>query len=375
VKLRPSLQEKLVATFSRKCLLCRYERGGKLAGVLYFHRISDFKMTGLSRRNFNMFRKLCGDSTLKNVVIVTNMWGEVDPQTGDEREAELKGENIFFKPVLEQDAKMARHENTVPSAESIIRLILDNHPLPLRIQEELVDQHMDISETGAGEELNREINAKIRRIQEDVHSIKEEMEQARKDKDEQARRELEIEIKMLQREIERFQNDTRRLESDYKKEKERLEVRLEQMESEARQEADRMRAQYQQQTEEKERLEARFEQTESEARQEADRMRAQHQRQAEEKEALEAHLEQMGSEVRQEADHIRAQHQRQMDEARSALQSHVESSEKEKAQMREELSKRILAEQIGIFKPVGADIDRLLFRPFLDQVRGGILKR
>ena len=266
-----------------------------------------------------MFRKLCGGNTLKNVVIVTNMWGEVDPQIGDEREAELKGEDIFFKPVLDQDAKMARHENTIPSAESIIRLILDNHPLPLRIQEELVDEHMDISETGAGEELNQEINAKIRRIQQEMHSLKEEIEQARKEKDEQTRRELEIEIKVMQREIERFQNDTRRLQSDYKDEKGRLEARLEQMESEARQAAVRMRAQYQQQTEEREMLEARLEQMELEARQEADRIRAQCQR-----------------------DKI------------------------------EELSKEILVERVGIFKPAGATVDSFLFGPLLEQIRKGI---
>ena len=197
-----------------------------------------------------MFRKLCGDNALQNVVIVTNMWGEVDPQVGADREAELKNEDIFFKPVLEKGAQMARHENTVPSAESIIRHILNNHPLPLRIQEELVDQHMDISDTGAGEELNREINAQIRRHKEEMRLLKEGMEQAMKDKDEETRRELELETQRMQRDIDRFQHDSQRLESDYKKEKERLEERMGQMESQARQEADRIEAQYRRQIEE-----------------------------------------------------------------------------------------------------------------------------
>lgn len=237
---------KMIAAF----LETSYERGSKLAGVLYFHRISDFRMTGISRKNFSMFRKLCGDNALQNVVIVTNMWGEVDPSVGDAREAELIGEDIFFKPVLDKGAQMARHQNTVPSAETIIRLILGNHPVPLRIQEELVDEQMDISETGAGEELNREINAQIRKHREEVRLLRDEMEQAIKDKDEETRRELEIETKRMQKEIERFQNDSGRLESDYKREKERLEARMEQMESEARKEADRVAAQYQRQVEE-----------------------------------------------------------------------------------------------------------------------------
>ena len=192
-----------------------------------------------------MFRKLCGDNTLQNVVIVTNMWGEVDPKIGNGREAELMREDIFFKPVLEKGAQMARHDNTVRSAEFIIRRILNNHPLPLRIQEELIDQYVDISDTGAGEELNREINAQIRRHNKEMRSLKEEMEQVMKDKDEETRRELEIETQRMRREIERFRHDSERLESDYRKEKEGLEERMEQMESQVREEADRIAAQCQ----------------------------------------------------------------------------------------------------------------------------------
>jgi len=197
-----------------------------------------------------MFRKLCGDSTLQNVVIVTNMWGEVDPQVGTARETELVREDIFFKPVLDKGAQIARHENTATSAQDIIRLVLNNHPLPLRIQEELVDEHKDISETNAGEELNREITAQIRKHQEEMRVLKEEMRQAMKDKDEETRRELEIETRKMQKEIARFENDAKRLASDYRNEKGQLETRLTQMEAEARQEADRVAAQYQRQVDE-----------------------------------------------------------------------------------------------------------------------------
>ena len=197
-----------------------------------------------------MFRKLCGDNTLQNVVIVTNMWGEVDPQVGEAREAELVREDIFFKPVLEKGAQMARHKNTTPSAENIIRLVLDNHPLPLRIQTELVTEHKDISETSAGEELNRELNAQIRKHRQEMRVLKQEMEQAMRDKDEETRRELEVETRKMQKEIARFENDSKRLASDYKREKDKLEARLGEVEMEAKREADRISAQYQRQIEE-----------------------------------------------------------------------------------------------------------------------------
>ena len=186
-----------------------------------------------------MFKKLCGDNALKNVVIVTNMWGEVNARVGNEREAELIGDDTLLRPVLQKGARMARHDNTVASAERAVRLILERHPLPLRIQEELVKEHKDISETGAGEELNRELNAQIRRHKEDIRILKEDMEQAMRDKDEETRRELELEMKGMQKEIDRFLRDSERLASDYKKEKEMLEARMEQ--------AERIATQYQRQ--------------------------------------------------------------------------------------------------------------------------------
>ena len=219
--------------------MCRYEQGITLAGVLYFHRISDPKMGGTSTRNFKMFRKLCGDTTLRNVIIVTNRWGEVDSQVGEAREAELIRENDFFKPVLDKGAQMARHLNTVPSAERIIRLILKNDPLPLQIQTELVKEGRNISTTSAGEELTRELNARIKKYEEEVRTLREEMERAIKDKEEEIREELEVEIQKMRKEIARFENDATGLTSNYNSEKERLEARLAKVEGDMKQEAEK----------------------------------------------------------------------------------------------------------------------------------------
>ncbi len=139
------------------------------------HRISDFRMGGISTRNFKMFRQLCGDSTLKNVVIVTNMWSEVSKEVGEARETELASQDLFFKPVLSKGALMLRNENNKESAQNILRHIVENHPLSLQIQRELVDQKKDISQTAAGEELNRELMQQIKRHREEMRKIQEEM--------------------------------------------------------------------------------------------------------------------------------------------------------------------------------------------------------
>ena len=226
--------------------VCRYEVGEKLAGVLYFHRISDIRMSGTPRRNFNMFRELCGENALKNVIIVTNMWGGVDPEIGAEREAELMTKAIFFKSVLDKGGQTARHDNTVSSAQDILRRIVRNHPIPLRIQEELVDERKGISDTGAGKELDRELNEQIRKHEEEMRELEEDVKQAIENKDDEMREALEAETKRRREETERLENDVRRMTSDFKNQKEVLEARLSEVQ-EARLEAARTAALLQEQ--------------------------------------------------------------------------------------------------------------------------------
>ena len=184
----------------------RYKRGRKLTGILYFHPISDFRMDWISTINFKMFQELCGESTLQNAVIVTNMWGGVDLQVGEAREAELMREDVFFKPILDKGARIARNENTVTSAQNIIRLVLGNRPRPLRIQRELIDERKGVSATSASKELHREINAQKKTHREEVRNtraLKEEIHVLKAEK-----RAMRDEIEEIRRELQRVQQET-----------------------------------------------------------------------------------------------------------------------------------------------------------------------
>ena len=183
-------------------------------------------MTGAQTRNFRTLRSLCGDDALKNVVIVTNMWSRVELEVGEEREAELMSEDIFFKPALDNGARMARHENTVPSAQGIIRLLVDNHPLPLQIQRELVEENKDVVETRAGQELNRELNDEIRKHQEEIRVLAEEMEQATREMDEETKNELEIETRRMHEQMRRFKAEAQKLASDYRRDRGEFQAQL-----------------------------------------------------------------------------------------------------------------------------------------------------
>ncbi|KAF8601789.1 hypothetical protein BDV93DRAFT_558184 [Ceratobasidium sp. AG-I] len=95
-------------------LTTSYTSGHKLTRLIYLHRITDIRVGGISRRTFNVFRKLCGKDSLSNVLIVTNMRSDPPTPTELEREAELRDHRDFFQPALQRGATLVRrsHETT-----------------------------------------------------------------------------------------------------------------------------------------------------------------------------------------------------------------------------------------------------------------------
>lgn len=71
-------------------------------------------------------------------MVVTNMWGNVDPETGASREEQLAAESV--KPAPDKDVQLLRHYNTTESAHDIIRAVLRNRQTVPEVQQELVDE-------------------------------------------------------------------------------------------------------------------------------------------------------------------------------------------------------------------------------------------
>ena len=218
--------------------MLRYASGSKLAGIIYIHRISDDRFTGISVRNFKMFRNLCGESTLKNVVLVTNMWGRVEKNIGEAREKELA--DVYFKLALEKGAQLARHHDTTLSAYEIIRRIMKNDPAPLLIQRELVDERKDIKRTAAGGAVNEELNEVIKRHEAEMNALREEMRVALKEKDEWMKRVLEEETFKIQTQMVKMMEDSEAMATKYDEERRKAENRIKQMQEQARKERQRI---------------------------------------------------------------------------------------------------------------------------------------
>ena len=192
-----------------------------------------------------MFRELCGDATLKNVIVVTNMWARDPHDVNEARENELSSK--FFKPILDKGARMIRHHNTAQSAHDIIRRIMDNQPDTLQIQRELVDQRKGIAETSAGKAVNRELIEQAKRHRVELEKVEKGMRRALEEKNEEMRQELEEEARKLQEQVKKIEKESREMAANYAAEKRRTEARMREMEQEAKEERERAEAQYKQQ--------------------------------------------------------------------------------------------------------------------------------
>ena len=190
---------------SRLTKILSYSAGMKLAGIIYIHRISDVRFGGQATKNFQMLKELCGENALKNVVFVTNMWGLVAHKRGAAREKQLK--DGYFKAAIDKGAQLCRHNGTRESAREILRKILENQPIVLKIQRELIDERKKIGQTGAGVELSREVLDVIERYQRDIKELEESKQRAIKQKDEQLRRELAEERMRVQQETEKLKRE------------------------------------------------------------------------------------------------------------------------------------------------------------------------
>jgi len=175
-----------------------------------------------------MFRKLCGDSTLKNVILATTMWELAPPDKSQSHENELSSK--FFKPALDKGAQMVRHYNTPQSAHDVVRKIVKNSRVVLQIQHEMVKQGKPIGRTGAGEAVNKESLEQSKRHEAELVKIREEMAQALKEKDEEGRRELEEAKAALQEQMKRLEQDREEMAAKYAAERARMEAWMRVME-------------------------------------------------------------------------------------------------------------------------------------------------
>jgi hypothetical protein len=115
-----------------------YRSGVRLNGLIYMHSIALPKMQGSAFQNLRMFRKLCGSDALKNVILATTFWDQVEPLTGQERERVLIEDPRFWGRMVQFGSRVLRTGSSRESALHILRQTAGNQKITLQVQQETV---------------------------------------------------------------------------------------------------------------------------------------------------------------------------------------------------------------------------------------------
>ncbi|KAF8451221.1 P-loop containing nucleoside triphosphate hydrolase protein [Kalaharituber pfeilii] len=153
-------------------LKLQHREGQKLSGLIYLHRITDERMGGQGYRNLQMLKALCGEESLKNVVLVTNRWEQLaDKKVGEKRlNEDLLGERGFWRSLIHHQATHLPYDGTPEKATAIIDRIIDYSPTVLKIQDELA-KGTALYETEAGEKVVSQIEKDLERRAKQVESL------------------------------------------------------------------------------------------------------------------------------------------------------------------------------------------------------------
>jgi hypothetical protein len=191
----------------------RYNEKALLHGIIYLQRITDVRMGGVSTRTLRMFRRLCGNDSLRNMTVVTNMWSKQITVAEQNRERQLREDERFFKLFLDDHATMVRHDNTIESAHNIIRQICTNRPSALDIQRETVDERKTLPSTGAGIALRSALLEPAQGLQVLVDGLQERVRSARDGGDQAHAEELWTELWEMVPGLARLYNELKSLEA------------------------------------------------------------------------------------------------------------------------------------------------------------------
>jgi GTP-binding protein EngB required for normal cell division len=158
-------------------------RNLKIISVIYFHRVTDKKITGSTKLNLRMLRAFCGEHFFQNIVLATTMWSAFPDASMEEnmgREADLNTSDLFWADMIEKGALYVRWDETrrvehAMSAEQILRFCMRKKDAPaLNIMLEL-SEGKSLKNTTSGYVLVQELEEKRAKRYRDLVEEKDQM--------------------------------------------------------------------------------------------------------------------------------------------------------------------------------------------------------
>ncbi|KAF1960061.1 hypothetical protein CC80DRAFT_465620 [Byssothecium circinans] len=132
-----------------KWLESSYRAGTQLSGIVYLHNISTPRIAGSALENLIMFRKLCGEEAMSNVLLATTFWGTSDNISEEKREKVLIEDKTLWGRMTAKGSKALRLEDSRQSALAVLDVVSPNSKVTLQAQIEMVDEGKTYEDTSA----------------------------------------------------------------------------------------------------------------------------------------------------------------------------------------------------------------------------------
>ena len=116
-----------------------FEKGYRLNGLLYMHRINNARMEGSACRAFQVFKGVCGEDNYQNVILATTFWNKMDhcQSIAIEREKQLLESDGFWRQVKEKGAATMRLTRDYSQIVPALLRMAERPKVTLDIQREL----------------------------------------------------------------------------------------------------------------------------------------------------------------------------------------------------------------------------------------------
>lgn len=161
-----------------------YDAQVLLNGIIYLHPITS-RISDSTKAKFKLFKALCGEASLRSVLLVTTMWDSLgNPEDGMRRHVELIQRAAFWGETIAGGSQTRRYLGHKDSAIKILSYLCEKkEKTVLAIQRQLVESG-DLSKTDAGEELLHEISQRITAYEKSLNDLEAQMERALEDNNE-----------------------------------------------------------------------------------------------------------------------------------------------------------------------------------------------
>jgi hypothetical protein len=112
---------------------------------------------------------------MKNVILVTTMWGKIDQVKGAENEAELCQTGNFWGGMLARGSKVVRYYRKKEEGEALVLELVNRSPVIMKLQKEIAVDGKSLIDPDAGSSINEELLKAKLEYQEELEIVKEEM--------------------------------------------------------------------------------------------------------------------------------------------------------------------------------------------------------